>query len=560
MATYKESDLERYLVQVRRIAESREAGAERKIRKMYKELAEDLNSWLGNVYAKYAEDDRLDYSILRSKGQYAWFLEEVQSKIDGIYPELKSEVENLIDTTYKVCWHGMYNGVTKSKRVEDLKKTFSASKSITPEQIKAAVQNPISKLRLNPVLNRNRQQIISNIRREIGVGLSNGDRMSTMARRIQHYVDNDRSKALLIARTEAHRVREVGFNDSAERIDKIMQDNQSDYRMVKTWRNVGDLAVRKTDKANHVDMEGQTVLADEEFTMVRSRTKAKCPGTSGIAAEDCNCRCRASRDIMNDAEFYAATGRHFPGYVAPTTPIPNNSNNTLQNQQQNDTIEKSDIRENLEKSGITYNEVGALPKALSSSEIIARLGGGDMTSGSCSSLGFAYIGNMHGYDVLDFRGGNSQHFFALNSNIKKMLDLPGIKGSVTKVKKEAGDTAKIINGLEYDKEYYLAVGRHAAIIRNTEHGAEYLELQSAKYNGWHPFDIYGSTITTLQKRFGCRKTADRMRIGSQSVVFEKEVVLMEVDSFINNDEFRRVLGYINTVSTEQKKGAMGNVI
>lgn len=314
VATYKESELEQYLVQVRRIAESREAGAERKIRKMYKELAEDLNSWLGNVYAKYAEDDRLDYSILRSKGQYARFLEEVQSKIDGIYPELKSEVENLIDTTYRVCWHGMYNGVTKSKRVEDLKKTFSASKSITPEQIKAAVQNPISKLRLNPVLNRNRQQIISNIRREIGVGLSNGDRMSTMARRIQHYVDNDRSKALLIARTEAHRVREVGFNDSAERIDKIMQDNQSDYRMVKTWRNVGDLAVRKTDKANHVDMEGQTVLADEEFTMVRSRAKAKCPGTSGIAAEDCNCRCRASRDIMNDAEFYAATGRHFPDY------------------------------------------------------------------------------------------------------------------------------------------------------------------------------------------------------------------------------------------------------
>ncbi len=338
VATYKESDLERYLVQVRRIAESREAGAERKIRKMYKELAEDLNAWLGNVYAKYAEDDRLDYNILRSKGQYARFLEEVQLKIDGIYPELKSEVENLIDTTYKVCWHGMYNGVTKSKRVKDLKKTFSASKSITPEQIKAAVQNPISKLRLNPVLNRNRQQIISNIRREIGVGLSNGDRMSTMARRIQHHVDNDRSKAMLIVRTEAHRVREVGFNDSAERIDKIMQDNNSEYRMVKTWRNVGDLAVRKTDKANHVDMEGQTVLADEEFRLVRSGAKAKCPGTSGIAAEDCNCRCRASRDIMNDSEFYAATGRHFPGYVTLMS-TSNNSNNILQNKEKHGMID-----------------------------------------------------------------------------------------------------------------------------------------------------------------------------------------------------------------------------
>ena len=182
-----------------------------------------------------------------------------------------------------------------------------------------------------------------------------------------------------------------------------------------------------------------------------------------------------------------------------------------------------------------------------------------MTKGSCSSLGFAYIGNKHGYDVLDFRGGNSQHFFSLNNNIKKMLNLPGVKGNITKVKKEAADTAKIIKGLEYGKEYYLASGRHAAIIRNTEKGAEYLELQSPTDNGWHPFDKYGSMVATLQKRFDCRKTVDKMKIGSKSVVFEKEVILMEVDSFINNDEFRKVLGYINTVSTKQMKGAMGSV-
>ncbi|MDO5397053.1 MAG: phage minor head protein [bacterium] len=553
-----ESELEKYLVQVRRIAEHRENGAERKIKQIYKNLTEDLNSWLGNCYAKYAEDDKLDFAVLRQKGQYARFLEEVQLKVDRIYPELKNTVEELIDTTYKVCWHGMYDGVTKSKKVEDLHKAFKASKAITPEQIKAAVQNPIPKLRLKPILERNRRQIIGDIRREIGVGLSNGDRMSTMARRISKYVDGDYNKSMRIARTEAHRVREVGFNDSAERIDRIMQDNNSDCRMVKIWRNKKDLAVRKTDKANHVDMEGQTVLADEEFTLI-SGAKAKCPGTSGVAAEDCNCRCRASRDIMNDAEFYAATGRHFPGYAAQTTKTPNNLNNTLQNQQKSDKIEKSEIRKELEKSGIAYNDVALLPKTLSSSEIVTRLGGGDMTSGSCSSLGFAYIGNKQGYDVLDFRGGNSQHFFARNNNIKQMLNLPGVKGSITKVEKEAGDTAKIIKGLEYEKEYYIAVGRHAAIIRNTEHGAEYLELQSPKSNGWQTFDKYGSTIATLRKRFGCRKTADRMRIGNRSVVFEKEVVLMEVDSFKNNDEFRRILGYINTALNEQKKGAMGSV-
>ncbi len=35
-----------------------------------------------------------------------------------------------------------------------------------------------------------------------------------------------------------------------------------------------------------------------------------------------------------------------------------------------------------------------------------RLGGGDMTDGgSCFSLALAYIGNIKGYDVLDFRDG-----------------------------------------------------------------------------------------------------------------------------------------------------------
>lgn len=556
---YSEFELEKYLVQVRRIAEHREKGANRKIQKMYREIADDLYGFLGKCYANYAVDDSLTFEILRSKGQYARFLEEIQHRIDGVYPQLNSAVEDMIELTYKACWQGMCDGVAKSRKIEDLHKIFKGARAITPEQIKAAVQNPIPRLRLKPVLERNRRQIIYNIRREIGIGLSNGDRMSTMARRISKCVDGDYKKSMLIARTEAHRVREAGFDDSAAHLDKVMQDSGSEYRMVKIWRNMADGAVRKTDKANHVDMEGQTVLADEDFTLVQSGGKAKCPGNSGIAAEDCNCRCFAQRDIMSDAEFYAATGRHFPKYIEPTASTQNNLNNTLQNQQKNDKIDKSEIREELEELGITYNEVTLLPKALSSSEIITRLGGGDMTKGSCSSLGFAYIGNKHGYDVLDFRGGNSQHFFSLNNNIKKMLNLPGVKGNITKVKKEAADTAKIIKGLEYGKEYYLASGRHAAIIRNTEKGAEYLELQSPTDNGWHPFDKYGSMVATLQKRFDCRKTVDRMKIGSKSVVFEKEVILMEVDSFINNDEFRKVLGYINTVSTKQMKGAMGSV-
>lgn len=218
-----------------------------------------------------------------------------------------------------------------------------------------------------------------------------------------------------------------------------------------------------------------------------------------------------------------------------------------------------DLMEGLTQSNIDYRKVENLPRTLTTDEIIERLCGGDLTLGSCSSLGFAYIGNKNGLDVLDFRGGKSQHFFSSVSNIKKMLELPGVKGSIFKVQKQAGDVAKIIASLEPGKEYYLAVGKHAAIVRVTEQGAEYLELQSAVENGWMPFNRYGSMVETLCKRFGCRKTVDKKSIGGRAFVFEKSVILMEVESFKGNKEFQEILGFINTAIGEQQKGAKGSV-
>lgn len=178
-----------------------------------------------------------------------------------------------------------------------------------------------------------------------------------------------------------------------------------------------------------------------------------------------------------------------------------------------------------------------------------------MTKGSCSSLGFAYIGNRNGLDVIDFRGGSSQSVFSRNSNIKKMLELPGVNGSITMVKKEISGTMEVLKGLESNKEYYLATGKHAAIVRKVEEGFEYLELQSKAQNGWMPFDRYGSITATLNKRFGCRKTVDR----SYGQVWEKSVILMDVNSFNGNTDFEQILGYINTLVENQQKGVMGDV-
>lgn len=212
-------------------------------------------------------------------------------------------------------------------------------------------------------------------------------------------------------------------------------------------------------------------------------------------------------------------------------------------------IEQACTTENVE-----HRAVQALPKQLTSDEIIERLAGGDMTQGSCSSLAFAYIGNKNGLDVLDFRDGGSRRVFSMNKNIMKMLELPGVEGSITKVKKEVQGTIDILKNLELNKEYYLATGKHAAIVRKLDTGYQYLELQSKYQNGWMPFERYGSMATTLNKRFGCRKTVDK----SFGYVWERTVILMDVDSFKDNEEFEQLLGYINTAVDKQRKGALGD--
>lgn len=269
---------------------------------------------------------------------------------------------------------------------------------------------------------------------------------------------------------------------------------------------------------------------------------------------------RAARDPETGKTYYVPSNMTYPKWKESFAD--GGSKEDLKTIKNNDKIKKKEPSEAVkelikqcEANNVEYKEVQKLKGTLSSNEIIERLAGGDMTKGSCSSLAFAYTGNRNGLDVIDFRGGSSQHVFSLNSNIKKILELPGVDGSITMVKKEISGTMEVLKSLELNKEYYLATGKHAAIVRKIEEGFEYLELQSKSQNGWMSFDRYGSMSATLNKRFGCRKTVDR----SFGKVWEKPVILMDVDSFNDNTEFEQILGYINTLVENQKKGVMGDV-
>ena len=327
-------DIEWYLAQVRRIAEHREKGAEKEIRKLYKEMLKDLQSFIGTQYALLAEDDQLTYGILQAKGEAARFLEEVEANINSVSPKVQRQIRDVVEQTYTAAYTGMVDAVEKAHNLGELRINLDGIRGTTPETVKKAVENPVSGLTLSDTLEKHRKEVIYEIKRQIGVGLIAGDRYSTMARRISDQLDMDYRKSIRIVRTETHRVREAGAQEGAIAVQEKLKNADSEYRLVKIWRTMKDERVRPQRKAykrkagvkarkqytaglrsslsgpNHMKMEGQTVLLDEPFDL-GGGVKAMVPGSSGVAGHDINCRCYTSEKLMNDEEFFKATGRHF---------------------------------------------------------------------------------------------------------------------------------------------------------------------------------------------------------------------------------------------------------
>lgn len=207
---------------------------------------------------------------------------------------------------------------------------------------------------------------------------------------------------------------------------------------------------------------------------------------------------------------------------------------------------KTDTTKNLFLSNVDYIPVKKHDSVLDEQEIIQRIAGGDQTTGSCASVALSYAGQKRGYDVLDFRDGESREFFASKLNkIQMFKDLEVTSITADSAKSSLTNGKKILSMLEEGKEYYLSVGGHAAIVRVQNGVPQYLELQSNYTNGWMDF---GDVSDTLKYRFACSSSSRRY-----APAYATDI------SQLDGEEFENILGYINTNADKQRKGASGGV-
>ena len=211
-------------------------------------------------------------------------------------------------------------------------------------------------------------------------------------------------------------------------------------------------------------------------------------------------------------------------------------------QQRYDDAQKGFCSTNIDEcqaNKIEHREVKKHQKEVSMDDIITRIGGGDRTKGSCASLGLAYAANRGGYDVLDFRDGESRKYFASHPHLSSFI---GKMGGITNKGRGKMSGIELMRTTEIGKEYYLAIACHAAIVRQVSKGKyEYLELQSATSNGWKPLNA---------KVFGWRFLAN-----GREWYYE----MIEISKLYNDPSFVKLMGYINTAEDKQVKGKYGTI-
>ena len=295
-------DYEYYFAQLRRIEDHREEKAEKEIRKIYKKILNETKQFIAEEYYNLAEDGKLTFEILRSKGQDARFLQEVENRLSDISLDVSKEIRQTVEEMYKLAYDGVRDAIQKGT---DTKEFFEGIDTATSEMMRATVDNTIMEI----ALEKNHKDITWDIKREVARALMIGDRFDSMAHRVADNLNRSYKKAILISRTEVGRVREAGHLASAKNLNETLMQGNSGMQMVKKWLSMKDSRVRD----QHVSMHKKVVAMNELFELPDG-TETEAPKQSGVARHDCNCRCTCLYPLMDDQEFFEATGKHFENY------------------------------------------------------------------------------------------------------------------------------------------------------------------------------------------------------------------------------------------------------
>ena len=439
-------------------------------------------------------------------------LDSLKTQIDMELTKLIFGVEDNAKNTLTSVYRDTFIEVTKDLGINPV---------VSRDKIKTVLDKPWSGANFSQRLWSNTDKLAETVKQEIVNGMIQGINLKTMTKRVSEKFETAKKNDVeRLLRTEVNYV--------------LNQATLDGYK---------EAGIEKYEFSATLDSRTSQICSELHGNIFEIKNIAV-----GLNYPPMHPRCRSTTVPIIDYESLAKQAQDETGGKDnnDNEPLTNDENKSI-TKESKEPVPNTFTMVWAQNDKVEYNEVKKLQKELTTEEIIKKLGGGDQTNGSCSSLGFAYIGNRNGYDVLDFRGGISTEIFATMRNIVEIANLDGIESKVIKKSNDYKAVKELLTFVKEKKEYYLATGKHAAIIRRGDKGFEYLELQSATENGFKKLDS-----SVLKTRFKCQTS-----YSVSGIKFEKSNVLIDVDSCKNSEEFKNLLGYINTTKDKQKKGEGG---
>lgn len=441
-------------------------------------------------------------------------LDSLKAQVDMEMVKLIFGVEDSAKNALTSVYRDTFIEVTKDLGINAI---------VSRDKIKAVLDRPWSGANFSERIWSNTDKLAQTVKQEIVNGMIQGINLQTMTKRVSERF-------------------ETAKKNDVERLLRTEVNYTLNQATLDGYKEAG---IEKYEFSATLDSRTSQICSELNGEIFEIKKIAV-----GLNYPPMHPRCRSTTIPIIDYESLIKQGREEIGEKDigdnDKKALTDNENSSI-NKESKEPIPNTFTMAWAQNDKVEYNEVRKLQKELTTEQIIKKLGGGDQTKGSCSSLAFAYIGNRNGYDVLDFRGGISTEIFATTRNIVEIANLDGIESKVIKRANDYKAVKELLTFVEEKKEYYLETGKHAAIIRRGNRGFEYLELQSETENGFKKLDS-----SVLKTRFGCQTS-----YSVSGTKFEKSNVLIDVNSCKNSEEFKNLLGYINTAKDKQNKGEGG---
>lgn len=242
----------------------------------YKSIEKEIRKILNNPKFKEGENNYIFISKLK---RFKELQKNIAKEIATINKSNVKEVIKLLDEVSTLNYEFAREDI--ESKVEGIKWGIINPKTYV--EVLKEQDNPLFYLAIDDLSERSR--IYNNIKKELALGLVQGESIPSIAKRIQKVINSNYNSAVRIARTESTRA------ENSSRLEAFKHAETLGIKQKKVWIATGDERTRES----HQRVNGEMVDLDKPFS-----NRLMYPGDpAGDSKEVINCRCAMTTEIVN---------------------------------------------------------------------------------------------------------------------------------------------------------------------------------------------------------------------------------------------------------------------